>query len=203
MRRTSALAFVVLGAVACGGASADVAAPTTAVAPPAAAPPPSQPSPAPPPTIQEPTGLATPPPPEVQAKQGEATKDPNEDTMRTAAEVEARANAEQLAKDRAKWEKMGREIERKAAYEDAHDRLTRASARVAQTQTQLSRIPPARRGKYNTDMATFGSKKAAVQSRMSSIHAYGSDEWQRMRGELYRALDELDAAATRVEMNLF
>lgn len=198
--RSVSLALVLLAA-ACGGSSPEAQVPTTDVAPP-------PPAPAPPVVVAppaEPAPMVAPPPEApLQAKQGDVAKEDGEEgVMRARAQVEAEANAAQRAKDKPKWEKMGRDIERKAADQDAHDRLARATARVANAQNQLSRVPAHRRGKYNTDLVTFGTKKADVQSRISSIYSYGSDEWNRMRVELDRALDELERAAGVVEGDLF
>lgn len=196
------LALVALGAVACGGASPEVQTPTTDLG--LSAPQPAS-APAPVAVAPEPTPIMAAPESPLQAKQGQATKEETgeEAVARATAQVEAEANAAQQTKDKAKWEKMGRDVERKTTDMDSRDRLAKASARVAQAANQLSRVPPQRRGRYNTDMVTFGTKKADVQARISSIYAYGSDEWKRMRAELDKALDELDAAATRVEGDLF
>lgn len=198
------LALVTLGAVACGGGAREPQTPATQVVAPSenAAPVAAQASR----SVQAPQPLvASPPEQDLQAKTGGPSKDEDValDPARAAAQVEAQANAEQQTKDRAKWDKMGRDIERKTTDTDARDRLAKATARVAQAQNQQSRVLAARRGKFNTDMVTFGSKKVDVQSRINSIYAYGSDEWKRMRAELDRALDEMDMAATRVEGDLF
>lgn len=117
----------------------------------------------------------------------------------TELEQEARDNAQAEAREKAKWAKLAREADRRGTEDWSRDRVQKASARVAQLQNQSSRVPPAKRGRFNTDMMAFHSHKAEVLSRINSLSATGSEEWKLAKQELDRAIDEMDQALIRLE----
>jgi hypothetical protein len=131
----------------------------------------------------------------------EVVKDEDARTGPTAAQLqdEARANAQAAAKEKAKWEKQAHDADRRQTEDWSRDRVMKAAARAAELQNQSSRVPPAKRGRFNTDMTTFQSKKSEVLSRINSLSATGTDEWKVTKRELDRAIDQMDAALIRLE----
>jgi hypothetical protein len=131
-----------------------------------------------------------------------APTDPNADPQAIAAAEQAREQAAQQARDKAKWQKDALDADRRATYEYARERLENANARVVRVNNMSSRVAPTRRGQFNTDMTTFGSKKVKLQSIMDSLSSSGQS-WKRTREDLERAIEELDAAATKLEGDVF
>lgn len=114
-------------------------------------------------------------------------------------EAEAQANARAAAKEKAKWEKQAHEADRRTTEEWSRDRVAKDTARATELQNQSSRVPPQKRGKYNTDMTMFQTRRSQVLSRINSLSATGTDEWKITKAELDRAIDEMDAALIRLE----
>lgn len=114
-------------------------------------------------------------------------------------EAEARANAAAAAKDKAKWEKQAHDADRRNTEEWSRDRVAKASARATELQNKSSRVPPGKRGKFNTDMTMFQTRKAQVLSKINSLSATGTDEWKITKADLDRTIDEMDQALIRLE----
>lgn len=204
--RSLILAFT-LGAfaVACGHSQArgpsDVA--TTPVPPPPAAdPPPAIPPPAVVQQAQENAASAEPvitPAPATPVAAGDDLQPTDENQNAAQIQEEARANAQAAAKEKAKWAKLAVQQDRKQTEEWSRDRAMKAGARASTLQSQVSRVPAPKKGKFNTDMTNFVTKKNAVLSRVNSLSATGSEEWKTAKAELDRAIDEMDTALMRLE----
>jgi cell pole-organizing protein PopZ len=184
---------LVLGGVACGSSTPEPKLPeTTTVAPAPVAVRAPDPPPAVPPSL-----AAQPPAPAVEAPA--AAPAPLPAPGLAEVEADARAQASMAAKEKAKWAKAAHDADRKGTEEWSREHVQKATARVSQLQTQVSRIPPMKRGKYNTDMAAFSTRKAEVLSRINSLNATGTDEWKTAKAALDRAIEDLDAALARLE----
>ncbi len=92
--------------------------------------------------------------------------------------------------------------ERALVEADARERLGKASAKAASAQNQSSKVIPARRGRFNTDMTAFNGKKSEVQSRIASLSATAPDQWRNAKVALEKSLEDLENAAARLDFNM-
>ena len=133
----------------------------------------------------------------------DAAADPNvADAKTLAAQEEAKDEAEANARDAEKWQKLGRDQDRKNTDEYARDRLAKAISRVSEAQNQSARIQGARRLKFTHDVNDFDAKRVDVKTRIDELAATGSDEWRITKDSLDDALNELDALSYRVAGDL-
>lgn len=199
MKRSVSLSLglaLAISAVACAGTNRDVASPDAEQAEQAAAVERSQVAviPAPPPTIPANVDQN-----QIPVVKDQAALEPTNDPQVLAAQEEAKTEAEQNAREQKKWDKLGRDADRKNTDAYARDRLAKASARVSAVQNASSRVQGKRRLKLTHDIADFTAKKGDVESRIESLKVAGSDEWQITKQSLDEAINQLDAISYRVE----
>lgn len=170
---------------------------------------PSDPPPAAPPIVatNEVAGVA-PTNAEVAPAPGPATLGKDEDELakigpnQAEMEEQARVNAQAAAKDKAKWAKQAHDADRRGTEDWSRDHVQKAAARAVEIQNQSSRVPAAKRGRFNTDMTTFQTRRSEVLSRISGLRSSGIEEWKMTKAALDHAIEEMDQALMRLEGDL-
>lgn len=89
--------------------------------------------------------------------------------------------------------------ERAATESDARARLTKAEAKAWEARNKTGRVPENKRSKFNSDVNAFSDKKTEVNQRLVDLGRASNEEWRAAKGNLMKALEELEAYARRLD----
>lgn len=97
------------------------------------------------------------------------------------------------------------EAERTKVEAEAKERLTKAEAKATEAKsklaakTKIDKLSAEKQAKYDAAMNTFDAKKSEVQSYISDLSRSSDAEWKDAKAKIDKSLDDLEAAADRLD----
>jgi membrane protein involved in colicin uptake len=129
---------------------------------------------------------------ELQSKQLEERAEATADTTKNLADAD-----KDLATAHAEMQK-----ERTATEADARARVTKADAKAWEARNKSAKVPANKRAKFNVNVNAYNTKKAEVQTLLSTMTRASDNEWNNAKVLLEKNLDELDGFARRLDEDM-
>jgi DNA repair exonuclease SbcCD ATPase subunit len=146
---------------------------------------------------------------EARLKQKQAQEQAKEQAELQAKQLSERAETREEGEKRIAEAKQdvatahaGMQSDRESTEANARSRLEKADARFTAAKKQIANEPAKKRGKLDSDMNIYNSKKAEVDKQLKDLSRVPDDKWQDAKAKLDKSLDELERFADRIHSDL-